>query len=129
MKLTYEQEQSLVKGILTASGFRAEDAAIIADIITHSDFTGVYSHGLSRLTRYLGQIKSGALKRDAEFKKVLDDHAVLSFDGDNGFGIVSVNKAFDEAVPKAREFGIAFATPFAFSFSALIFAAGLMIPV
>ncbi len=110
MMLSYEQEQSLVRGILTGAGFRAEDAAIIADIITHSDFTGVYSHGLSRLTRYLNQIKAGSINRDAAFRKLLDDQAVLGFDGDNGFGILSVNKAYDEAVPKAREFGVAFAT-------------------
>ena len=56
MKLSYEEERSLVKGILTAAGFAPEDADTIGKVITHSDFTGVYSHGLSRLTRYLRQI-------------------------------------------------------------------------
>ena len=110
MLLTYDQEKNLVHGILSASGFSDADAAVIARVIAHSDFTGVYSHGLSRLTRYMRQIKVGALNKDAEFKKVLDDKALLVFDGDNGFGIVSVNKAYDEALVKAREYGISFAS-------------------
>jgi len=44
------------------------------------------------------------------FEKVLDTGAVLVFDGDNGSGIISVNRAYDEALKKAKEFGIAFAT-------------------
>ena len=110
MTLTYEQERNLVKGILTAAGFAADEAETIGTVITHSDFTGVYSHGLSRLTRYLRQIKNGSLNNKPEFKKILDDKAVLVFDGDNGSGIVSLNRAYDEALPKAKEYGIAFAT-------------------
>ena len=110
MKLNYEQEQNLVSGILLASGFCEDDAKTLGKVIAHSDFTGVFSHGLSRLTRYLRQIKAGSLNKDAEFKTVLDDGPLLVCDGDNGFGIVSVCKAYDDALIKARENGIAFAT-------------------
>lgn len=110
MILSYEQERKLVKGILSTAGFSEDEADTIGKVITHSDFTGVYSHGLSRLTRYLRQIKVGALNANPEFKKILDDEAVLVFDGDNGSGIVTLNKAYDEALEKAKKFGIAFAT-------------------
>lgn len=110
MKLTYEDEVKLVKGILTAADFPAEDAETIGKVIAHSDFTGVYSHGLSRLTRYLRQIKTGALNNHPSFQKVLDDKAVAVFDCDNGSGIVSLNKIYDETLKKAREYGIAIGT-------------------
>jgi len=110
MVISYSQERNLVKGILTASGFDAEEADTIGKVIAHSDFTGVYSHGLSRLTRYLRQIKVGALNPNPEFKKLIDDKAILVFDGDNGSGIVTLNKAYDEAMAKAKEYGISFAT-------------------
>ena len=110
MELGYEEERGLVKSILTAAGFSPEDADVIGKVITHSDFTGVYSHGLSRLTRYLQQIEAGVLNTRAEMKKVLDDGAVLVFDGDNGSGIVTVNRAYDEALKKAKQYGIAFAS-------------------
>lgn len=110
MTLSYEQERKLVTGILTAAEFSDEEADIISKVITHSDFTGVYSHGLSRLTRYMRQIKAGALNPKPDFKKILDDEAVLLFDGDNGSGIVTLNRAYDEAVEKAKKYGIAFAS-------------------
>ena len=107
MYIKYEEEINLVKGILTAADFPEEDAGIMAKVISHSDFTGVYSHGLSRLTRYLRQIKKGALNNRPNFQKVLDFGAVMAFDCDNGSGIVSVNKAYDAALERARQFGIA----------------------
>lgn len=110
MNLSYDQERKLVKGILTAAEFTEEEADTIGKVITHSDFTGVYSHGLSRLCRYLRQIKAGVLNNKAEFKKILDDEAILVFDGDNGSGIVTLNRAYDEALEKAKKFGISFAT-------------------
>lgn len=110
MVLSYEQEKRLVSGILSASGFCEEDAELLGSVITHSDFTGVYSHGLSRLTRYLRQIKVGAINRDAHFSKTLDEDAVTVFDGDNGFGMVSVCKAYREGLEKARKYGVSFTT-------------------
>lgn len=110
MNLSYQQERKLVTGILTACGYSPEDADTISRVITHSDFTGVYSHGLSRLTRYLRQIRQGALNGKAQFQKILDSEAVLLFDGDNGFGILTVNKAYEEALEKARTYGVSFAS-------------------
>ena len=110
MHITYEEELALVKGILTAADFPEEDAGLIAKVITHSDFTGVYSHGLSRLTRYMRQIKEGSLNPRPNFRKVLDTGAVMVFDGDNGSGIASVCKAYDQCLERARELGIAMAT-------------------
>lgn len=109
MKISYEQERKLVAGILSASHYSPEDADCVSRVVTHSDFVGMYSHGLSRLTRYLRQIDQGVLNPQPHFEKVLDDQAVLVFDGDNGSGIVSVNRAYEEALPKARQFGVAVA--------------------
>lgn len=110
MLITYEEEIHLVKGILTAAGFPEEDAGLIAKVITHSDFTGVYSHGLSRLTRYMRQIDAGSLNPHPNFQKVLDTGAVMVFDGDNGSGIASLCKAYDETLERARTYGIAMST-------------------
>ena len=110
MHINYEEERNLVKGILTAANFPEEDAGIIARVIAHSDFTGVYSHGLSRLTRYMRQIKAGSLNPRPNFRKVLDSGSVMVFDGDSGSGIVSLNKAYDELLVRVKETGIAMAT-------------------
>ena len=56
------------------------------------------------------QISLGVQNAKPDFRKVLDNTAVMVFDGDNGSGIVNVCRAYDELLPKAREFGIAYAT-------------------
>ena len=50
--LSYEQEITLIKRLVMAQGVSEEDAASLAAVVTHSDFTGTYSHGLSRLCIY-----------------------------------------------------------------------------
>lgn len=110
MKLTREQELKLVKGILTTANYSEEDAEIISKVTTHSDFTGVYSHGLSRLTRYLRQIDVGALNPEPHMEVVIDDGPITVFDGDNGSGIVSLNRAYDVTLEKAKKYGLAMST-------------------
>ena len=107
MKISHDNELSLVKGILRAANYSEEDAETISKVITHSDFTGVYSHGLSRLTRYMRQIEVGVLNPEPRMEKVVDDGAITVFDGDNGSGIVSVNRAYEETLKKAKEYGVA----------------------
>ena len=109
MLIRYEEELGLVRGILTAAGFPEEDAETIAKVIAHSDFTGVYSHGLSRLTRYMRQIEAGSLNPRPDFRKVEDSGAALVFDGDNGSGIVAVNRAYDALRGKVKQYGVAMA--------------------
>lgn len=107
MKISHKDELKLVKGILLTAGYSEEDAQIISQVITHSDFTGVYSHGLSRLTRYMRQIEVGALNKTPKMEVIKDDGAITVFDGDNGSGIVTLNKAYDVTLKKAREYGVA----------------------
>ena len=109
MKISHKQELELIKGILLGANYSQEDADTISRVVTHSDFTGVYSHGLSRLTRYLRQIDQGALNPEPHMEMVLDGGAIMVFDGDNGSGIVSVNRAYDEAIKRAKQYGVAIA--------------------
>lgn len=110
MVLSYDQERKLIKGIYLAVGFSEYESETVSKVITHSDFTGVYSHGLSRMTRYLRQIEQGVLNSAPEFTKLTDGEAVLGYDCDNGTGIVNVNRAYDEALERAKKYGVAYAT-------------------
>ena len=60
MHLSYEEQLTLVKRLAMAQGVSESDAASLAAVVTHSDFTGTYSHGLSRLCIYLRQYMAGA---------------------------------------------------------------------
>lgn len=110
MIISYEEERRLTRTLLKASGMTEEDADIVGSVVTHSDFTGVYSHGLSRITLYLRQLGNGSLNARPVMKKLKDDKGVLAYDCDNGSGIVAVNKVYDQVLIKAREYGIAVGT-------------------
>ena len=109
-KISYEDELRLARTLLRACGMPGEDADIAGSVVTHSDFTGVYSHGISRLTGYLRLFRGGAYNPRPQVKVIKDGPAVLELDCDNALGVVTVNRAFDMLLPKARAQGIAICT-------------------
>ena len=105
--LFYEQEINLIKRLVMAQGVSESDAASLAAVVTHSDFTGTYSHGLSRLCIYLRQYMAGALAAKPDFRCVKDADASLVFDCGGGSGIVAVNSVYDAVLERARKYGVA----------------------
>ena len=105
--LSYEQEITLIKRLVMAQGVSESDAASLAAVVTHSDFTGTYSHGLSRLCIYLRQYMAGALVAQPDFRCVKDAEASLVFDCGGGSGIVAVNSVYDAVLERARKYGVA----------------------
>ena len=108
--LSFEQEKTLIKKLLMANNVSEEDAISLAAVVTHSDFTGTYSHGLSRLCIYLKQYMAGALVAQPDFHIVKDDGAAVAFDCGGGSGIVAVNRVYDEVLKRARKYGVAAGT-------------------
>ena len=107
LHLSYEQEMTLIERLLTALNVSGSDAASLAAVVTHSDFTGTYSHGLSRLCIYLRQYMAGALQAQPDFRCVKDTDATLVFECGGGSGIVAVNRVYDAVLERARKYGIA----------------------
>ena len=105
--LSFEQEKTLIKRLLMAQNVSEEDAVSLAAVVAHSDFTGTYSHGLSRLCIYLRQYMAGALVAQPDFKCVKDADASLVFDCGGGSGIVAVNRVYDAVLERARKYGVA----------------------
>ena len=52
MRISSHDERRLSAALLRAYGMCEGDAETVAEAVTLSDMTGVYSHGLSRLTVY-----------------------------------------------------------------------------
>ena len=108
--LSFEQEKTLIKNLLLANNVPEDDAVSLAAVVTHSDFTGTYSHGLSRLCIYLRQYIAGALIAQPEWKVIKDEGAAISYDCGGGSGIVAVNTVYDEVLKRARKYGVAAGT-------------------
>lgn len=107
MYLSYEREHKLCKALLSCCGMNEDDAAILADSVSYSDFTGIYSHGLSRFANYLDRFANGAYNPKAAVSLTSEKGAVASYDCDNGSGVVAVARVYEQLKEKVRHSGIA----------------------
>ena len=107
MHLSYAQEITLIERMLKSVDVSAQDATSLAAVVTHSDFTGTYSHGLSRFCIYMRQYMAGALVARPDFRCVKDADSSLVFDCGGGSGIVAVNSVYDAVLERARKYGVA----------------------
>lgn len=110
MKLSFEQEKALCKAMLNSCGMCEEDAEILSASVAHSDFTGIYSHGLSRFSNYLKRFANGAMKADAKISVITDHGSTIAFDCDNGCGVIALAKAYRIMAERVKQYGIVIAT-------------------
>ncbi len=106
MRLSFEEEKRLCAALLRASGMGETDAGILSASVAHSDFTGIYSHGLSRFANYLKRFNNGAMKPDAPVEVVSDGGSTVVFDCHNGCGVVDVVHAYEFLRERAAEYGV-----------------------
>ncbi len=110
MTISYEQEIKLCRAMLAAVGMNEEDAAGLSEVVTHSDFTGVYSHGLSRFANYIKHFNNHVYKADADMKVAGEQGATVKMDADYGSGVVAMNRLYAQLVEKAKKYGVAVGT-------------------
>lgn len=91
---------------LTAVGVDEPVAGEVADNLVESSLKGHDSHGVTLLPRYVQAIAAGDLNPRAELRQVRDAGAMLSFHGGNGFGQVMGRLAIEQAIDRARHFGV-----------------------
>jgi len=68
MKLTIQQERSIITEILTRMNVSLEDTEIIADVTLDADLKGFTSHGLGRFPQYITGLQYGTIKTDTDIE-------------------------------------------------------------
>jgi LDH2 family malate/lactate/ureidoglycolate dehydrogenase len=99
----------LAGDVLTAAGMRPVDADLLARSLVEADATGVHTHGLSRLTPYVAQLRSGQVNAAPREKVLAETPGALLVDADRGFGAPVGVRAVEQAMGKARTTGVALA--------------------
>ncbi|MCX8169440.1 MAG: Ldh family oxidoreductase [Candidatus Methanomethylicia archaeon] len=97
--------KNFVSNIYQSLGVYEFDADIVADVLVTADLFGISSHGVQRVSRYVGGIKCGNIN----VKPNMRFHgrgAVGVIDGDKGFGQVIGVKAMEIALEKTKDYGI-----------------------
>lgn len=93
---------------MLASGLSAQDAAVVADVLTGTDAFGVMTHGNKNLLGYATKLQAGGLDPKAVPEIVCEGPAWAMIDGKNAMGMVTSCKAMNLAIEKAKMCGIAY---------------------
>lgn len=81
------------------------DADLAADVLILSDLRGIDSHGVARLTSYVGLLKEGRINPRPNIQIVRETPSTATVDGDNGLGLVVGPRANEIAMEKAENVG------------------------
>lgn len=97
---------------MTSVGTDKSHAISLADCLLAADCRGHYSHGLSRLDKYVSDIKDGRTKPSGEPLVIRESPATALVDGNNLLGPVIGKFCMSLAIKKAKEVGIGLVTSF-----------------
>ncbi|MGW8315284.1 MAG: 3-dehydro-L-gulonate 2-dehydrogenase [Bacteroidales bacterium] len=108
MRLTFEDMAKGFGSVLLKNGFDPVRAEILAGIFTESTFDGVFSHGINRFPRFIGDVKAGTIDPGAHPERTGEggSSAFEQWDGNRGPGITNALQCTDRAIGLARDNGI-----------------------
>lgn len=106
MILGFTTLQETFRDILLKYAFPGDQANSIARVFAETTMDGVFSHGINRFPRFIGDVKEGTVKPGAgpELKK--DFNALEQWDGQQGAGISNALFCTDRSAELASEYGI-----------------------
>ena len=95
-----------VEAIVRAGGSDAREAKIVAENLVTANLTGHDSHGVGMIPRYIESLLEGGLKVNQHPKIVFDGGAMLSLDGQQGYGQVIGLEAMEIGIARAKQHGM-----------------------
>lgn len=96
-----------VTRIFAAAGCAEDEASCVAGHLVEANLCGHDSHGVIRVSRYLGFIRDGKIRPGARASVVFESDTVAVIDGNMGFGQVIGERAMDLLAAKAKKSGLA----------------------
>src|SRR5258708_31612050 len=95
-----------VEAIVRAGGSDAREAKIVAENLVTANLTGHDSHGVGMIPRYIESLIEGGLKVNQHPKIVFDGGAMISLDGQSGYGQVIGLEAMEIGIARAKQRGM-----------------------
>ena len=97
--------RSYVASIIVATGSTQAEADQVATNLVMANLMGHDSHGVGMLPRYVDAVLEGGLSPNTPVKTLLDAGALLSLDGQRGYGQVVGEQAMQMAIERAQQHG------------------------
>src|SRR5436190_13314673 len=91
-----------IQAVVAAGGSDAREAKIVAANLVMANLTGHDSHGVGMIPRYIESLLEGGLKVNQHPKIVFDGGAMLSLDGQQGYGQVIGLEAMEIGIGRAK---------------------------
>ena len=96
-----------VAAVVAAGGSSAAEAERVAANLVEANLTGHDSHGVGMVPRYIDSLLEGGLVVDRTVRVVHDGGALLTLDGERGYGQTIGPQAMALGIERAREHGVA----------------------
>lgn len=99
--------EAFAQALLAAAGMDADKAAATSRLLVLTDAMGRRTHGLAMLPLYLTELDKGGMARSGGPQVLKDNGHVAVWDGRYLPGLWLVERAIEQAMPRAAQFGIA----------------------
>lgn len=106
MILRFQTLQEKFHELLLKYGFPAVQAKQIADVFAETTMDGVFSHGINRFPRFIGDVKDGTVIPGNEPELIKSFSAFEQWDGKQGAGISNALYSADRCMELASTYGI-----------------------
>ena len=93
--------------IFEKAGSERPEAELIAKRLVSSNLAGHDSHGVVRVSAYIGWLKEGKVSPNTHVRVISESDAFAVLDGQSGYGQVIGTEAMDIGIAKARKAGVA----------------------
>jgi hydroxycarboxylate dehydrogenase B len=97
--------ESKVARILHAAGSTPDEARTVAANLVLANLCGHDSHGVGMLPRYVDAVLEGGLKPNTSMTVILDAGALVSANGNRGYGQIVGEQAMRLGIDRARSLG------------------------
>lgn len=94
-----------IRELLRGFGSEPREIELVADNLIGANLTGHDSHGIGMLPRYAEAFLEGGLRPNAHITTGLDNGAMLSLDGNAGFGQVIGRETMELGIARAKLHG------------------------
>lgn len=96
-----------VSAVFAKAGSSTHEADMIAKRLVDSNLMGHDSHGVVRVTSYIGWLKEGKIATNRHVNVLAESDAFAILDGQGGYGQVLGGEAMAIGIAKARKTGVA----------------------
>lgn len=106
IRIDSDKLHPLVQTLWRSAGSSEMEARLVADHLVQANLAGHDSHGVGMIPSYMSSLKQGYLRQNQHVQVAKDAGAVLTVEGNKGFGQVAAFEAMSLGIERAQQLGM-----------------------